>query len=639
MQQKSFKSKLTFVASAIGLTCQLAMLPMAQANTANPNPILEIQPDGTAIEIRVRGDEHLNWSEDKDGYTIVRHQGWYKYAKQDNNGRLKASQHIVGQANPKALGLQKRILPSAKVQAESSKKMSSSSAKEGVAPSGAVNNLVVMIRFADHTGRTLPPVADVDVLFNAVGGDATLAPTGSVRDVYLQNSYNQFQLNSDVQAWVTLSQTEAYYANGQSGDSTLWQGLREALTILDQTVDFSNFDSDGDGKMDAIAFLHSGYGAEWGGTDVDGTGQNDRIWSHRWSMQSSAWTSEEGVTVNDYHISPALWSTSGSEIGRIGVIAHETGHFFGLPDLYDTNGGGQGIGSYGLMANSWDFEGTQYCPPNFSPWSKTQLGWYSPQVISTAGEYTLREAEQHADVYKITQGFPNGEYLLVENRQNSGFDCTLPQGGLAIWHIDEQAGHNTEGYPGQRNWPENGNHYQVALLQADGGYGLEQSNDRGDAGDVYHGSVNSSISEGPGGYPNTDTYQGGVVNQTGVSINNISLSGPSMTFCLNNCGGTSDLLAPTNLSASVQTSGKGKKAVKTVTLSWQDNASTEDMYVIERCTETGKGRTKSCNFSALATVDADVTSFSDVPGSGTFMYRVKARNATEDSDYSNEIKL
>lgn len=635
-------TKVALVAAAIGLGSQFAVAPSAMANQANPNPILERQPDGTMIEIRVKGDEHFNWNEDKDGYTILRHNGWYKYATKESNGRLKASPHVVGQANPKALGLQKRLKPSKAVQAQSSKKIASANADapQRVTPVGAVNNLVVMIRFADHAGRNLPSVAQVDTLFNAIGGDPVIAPTGSIRDLYLENSYGQFQLNSSVYAWITLSETEAYYANGQSGDQTLWEGLREALTQLDQTVDFSNFDSDGDGNIDAIAFLHSGYGAEWGGTDVDGAGQNDRIWSHRWAMQSSAWTSAEGVTVNDYHISPALWSTSGSEIGRIGVIAHETGHFFGLPDLYDTDGGGAGIGSFGLMANSWDFEGTQYCPPHFSPWSKTQLGWYTPQVINTAGEYTLREAEHHPDVYKITQGFPNGEYLLVENRQNSGFDCTMPQGGLAIWHIDEQTGHNTEGYPGQRNWPQNGNHYQVALLQADGGYELEQGIDRGDADDLFHGQGNDAIAEGPGGHPNTDTYQNGLINQTGNTISNISNSAASMTFCLNGCGGTgTGLPAPSNLTANVTTSGKGKNATKSVALSWQDNAATEDQYIIERCLETGKGKSKTCNFSTLATVGANVTSFIDVPGFGTFKYRVKASNSSENSGYSNEVKI
>ncbi|GLX79128.1 hypothetical protein tinsulaeT_24680 [Thalassotalea insulae] len=635
-----FKSKLATIAAALGLSCQLALSPLALANQASPHLVLDKQPDGTIIQLRVKGDEHFHWNEDNNGYTIVKHQGWYKYAKKDNNGRLKASSHIVGKANPKALGLQKGLKPSAAVQAESAKKLADNETKQGVLPVGAVNNLVVLIRFADHTSRALPSVNDIDTLFNAVGGDANLAPTGSIRDLYLENSYGQFQLNSTVYAWITLSQTEAYYANGQSGDQTLWEGLREALTELDQTVNFNDFDSDGDGTIDAIAFLHSGYGAEWGGTDADGASQNDRIWSHRWAMQSSAWTSEEGVTVNDYHISPALWSTSGTEIGRIGVIAHETGHFFGLPDLYDTDGGGAGIGSFGLMANSWDFQGTQYCPPHFSPWSKTQLGWYSPQIISSDGEYSLRQAEQNPDVYKITKGFPNGEYLLVENRQNSGFDCTVPQGGLAIWHIDEQTGHNTEGYPGQRRWPENGNHYQVALLQADGAYELEKGTNRGDAGDVFHGQGNNTLNQGPDGYPNTDTYQSGMINQTGNSITSISNSASTMTFCLNNCDTTGgDLPAPTNLTISVQTSGKGKNAIKTASLNWQDNSANEDQFIIERCQETGKGGNKTCSFSTLATVSANTTSFNDTPGSGTFKYRIKAINTTAQSAYSNEVKI
>jgi M6 family metalloprotease-like protein len=94
---------------------------------------------------------------------------------------------------------------------------------------------------------------------------------------------------------------------------------------VDSLVDFSQFDVDGDNYIDAIGFLHSGYGAEWGGTDTYGTGYKNRIWSHKWTL-SSTWTSAEGVRVSNYHISPSVWDTSGSSIGRIGVIAHETGH-------------------------------------------------------------------------------------------------------------------------------------------------------------------------------------------------------------------------------------------------------------------------------------------------------------------------
>jgi M6 family metalloprotease-like protein len=411
-----------------------------------------------------------------------------------------------------------------------------------VPPLGTVKNLVVMVRFSNHVSRPLPSAADMDVLFNAVGGDPSIAPTGSVRDVYFENSYGQMTLDSDVNPgindWITVSNTEAYYANGQSGDSTLWQALREALDVLDTVVDFNDYDTDNNGRIDSIAFIHSGYGAEWGGTDAYGTPNTSRIWSHRWAIQPQ-WNSNDGVSVFDYHISPGVWGTSGSAIGRIGVIAHETGHFFGLPDLYDTQGSGSGIGSWGLMANSWDFNFTQLCPPHFSPWSKVDLGWYAPTTISQSGQYNLNQAETNPEVYRIDSGYPSQEYLLIENRQNAGFDCTIPQGGLVIWHIDDSTGYNTEGYPGQAGWPQNGNHYRVAVLQADGDYDLEREINRGDAGDTYHAAGIDAIGPGPGNHPNTDAYKNGNIIVTGHTISDVSASGSSMTFCLNGCGAVS----------------------------------------------------------------------------------------------------
>jgi len=39
------------------------------------------------------------------------------------------------------------------------------------------------------------------------------------------------------------------------------------------------------------------------------------------------------VAMNSYFIAPAIWGSSGSTIGRIGVICHELAHFLGVPDL------------------------------------------------------------------------------------------------------------------------------------------------------------------------------------------------------------------------------------------------------------------------------------------------------------------
>ncbi len=604
----------------------LGVSTSAIAMPAAPFPFTETQPDGTVITLHTRGDEHYNWTEDTDGYTVVRNGKWFEYAEQSPSGHLNPNGMVVGRDNPRAAGLQKHVLPAPAVRAQSAKSTASSSgpdAPQAIAPVGNVKNLVVMIRFSNHTGRTLPTVADVDVLFNATGGDPVLAPTGSIKDVYFENSYGQMTLNSDVNPgigdWITVSNTEQYYANGNSGDSTLWQALREALDVLDTVIDFNDYDTDNDGRIDSIAFIHSGYGAEWGGSDAYGTSQANRIWSHRWAIQPQ-WNSNDGVSVYDYHISPGVWGTSGSAIGRIGVIAHETGHFFGLPDLYDTNGGGQGIGSWGLMANSWDFSGSQRCPPHFSPWSKINLGWYTPTVINQPGQYSINQAETNPEVYRVDAGFPSNEYLLIENRQNAGFDCTIPQGGIAIWHIDDVTGHNNEGYPGQAGWPGNGNHYRVALLQADGNYNLEKGNNRGDSGDMHHAAGVDAIGPGPAVHPNTDAYQSGNIIQTGHIISDISASGASMTFCLNGCNG---IPGPTGLGATAQ-------STSSIALSWSDNSSSEDGFSIQRSPDGN-------NWSALTDVAANATSHNDggLSPNSTWYYRVRAFEGIETSAWSN----
>lgn len=108
-----------------------------------------------------------------------------------------------------------------------------------------------------------------------------------------------------------------------------------------------------------------------------------------------------------------------------------------------------------------------------------------------------------------------------------------------IYHIDDVAGSNNEnrGYPGQSGWPSNGNHYRIALLQADGNYNLEKNDNRGDSGDVFEPGAGRLLGPGPqfapgeGTYPNTDGYQNGDIVRTDIYITNIQqASGDDLVF-------------------------------------------------------------------------------------------------------------
>jgi hypothetical protein len=281
--------------------------------TASPHAFEETQPDGTPVRLHIRGGVDFHWLEDQDGYTVLKDGPNYVYARLDQAGRLTPSDLLVGKANPSHAGLHRRTLPSPEVvqqlQAERLSGLSTEAVPPtAVLPMGAIKNVVILMRFSNHAGRTLPSNTDFNTLFNGVGGDPLLAPTGSVRDYYLETSYGAMALDSTVYGWVTLPETEQYYANGNSGvDSTIREAITTALDLADELIDFSDFDADGNSYVDSITFIHSGYGAEWGGTDADGADYTSRIWSHRWYIPT--WTSAEGVRVRDYHISPGLWGT------------------------------------------------------------------------------------------------------------------------------------------------------------------------------------------------------------------------------------------------------------------------------------------------------------------------------------------
>eukprot|EP00978_Attheya_sp_CCMP212_P001884 scaffold3902_cov53-Attheya_sp.AAC.3 len=563
-------------AAMMGLSCllwlgmvkaQLMELPPGLFPT-EPSPwaVPVTQPDGSTLELYVRGSPEATgiWLETAEEYTVVEEnvqgQSLYSYAQISNvTGDLVSipdcqppsctsanlqqrhiPKHVIRGASRKArirnclpcqttrkhqvaaIDLHPILRKRKQDQAELTKNPTNRSLRRRLATPSKMRNLVVLLRFNDHQGRSLPNVQHILKLMNGQGGNygslnnVEIAPTGSIRELYSWNSYGQFDLESTVYDWVTLPFTEAYYAGGNSGfTGKVSEAIKHALNELASKHNLAQFDSTGDGFIDAITILHSGYGAEWNGA-------SNRIWSHKWALSGGTHVAD-GKKVYEYHISPALWSTSGTEIGRVGVIAHETGHFLGLPDLYDGDGG-QGIGSWGLMGNSWGFDGSQLRPPYLSPWSKIFLGWMNPTEI-TSGTFGLEASFRTPQVFKVKQGYKNGEYLLIENRYAGGIESNNPGSGMVVWHIDESASDTDDAYPGN-GWPDR--HYRVAVVAADGQFDLEKGTNRGDLEDLFRPNYVSSV--GKSGFPTICRY-----DRTSCphEIKGISASGEKMFFTLN----------------------------------------------------------------------------------------------------------
>ncbi|GEM_PF-785304 len=382
-------------------------------------------------------------------------------------------------------------------------------------PSGNFNALALLVDFSDNPSSVAANFFD-QLIYGASGN--------SVRVYYEEVSYGTLTLVTlnlpGSTGWYTAPNTYAYYTNGNYGFGPYPQNAQrlteDVVYLADPYVDFSQYDNNSDGYVDALFIIHAGPGAEF-------TGNPNDIWSHKWSTANPPLV--DGVYVTNYSTEPEYWSIPGDM--TIGVYAHELGHVFGLPDLYDYGGDSAGIGRWSLMASgSWNGP-LGSSPAYLDAWSRVQLGFVTPVTVTTSTTAIINSAEMTStnSVYYVwNNGAPNNEYFLVENRQQVGYDAYLPGSGLLIWHVDENMSSNSE----QCTDHQNSNcplHFKVALEQADGNLDLEWGNNSGDAGDPYPGTSNNRTFD-LNSIPNSGSYANSFST---VRISNISDSGITMT--------------------------------------------------------------------------------------------------------------
>jgi immune inhibitor A len=380
----------------------------------------------------------------------------------------------------------------------------------GAQLSGAFKMLAICADFSDHVSS----VASIkyDTLIFA-------QQAGSVWDYYSKVSYGTLSIVTvnlpSSLGWKRAPSTYAYYVNNNYGLGGYPQNsqklVEDLVDLVDGSVNFADYDNDGDGFVDGLVVVHAGTGAELTASTAD-------MWSHKWGIMPRQ---KDGVYVSSYSVQPEFWYTPGDI--TIGVYAHEIGHVFGLPDLYDTDGTSRGIGRWSLMASgSWNGP-LGRSPAQLDAWCRVQLGFCVPTVVSSSiYGATVPRVEDSAKIYRLWSSAPPGsEYFLVENRQQVGYDAYLPGAGILIWHIDETKWGNTlEWYPGHTS---SGN-YLVALEQADGLWELEKNIDYGDTGDPFPGSTDKRTFPAAS-TPSSHAYSG---TATYVVVTNISSSGANM---------------------------------------------------------------------------------------------------------------
>ncbi len=476
------------------------------------------QPDGvTNFEARTWGNELSNGTETVDGYTVLQNPNtdtWFYAEVDSNSGQLKATDKIAGKDSPPASSFHAR--PQATTFYTNQRQIMA----QGPIRVASVPALVVLTRFTDQAPLGSTETDWATRFFGA---------SNSVQDYYQEVSYNQLTLtpaietcginNNGIVDWVN---TGTPHPNSDS--ETLTQN---ALTAADSCVNYTTYDTNGDNIITPnellVIIVAAGYEAGFG----------DDLTPVVWGHQSSYWGGSplDGITGFTY-AQFGEWHGSSNDnpghLATIGIMVHEVGHLLGWPDLYDIDGTSGGVGEWSVMSGGmWNsIINLGDSPAHPSAWEKWYQGWLTPIKITTRGTpISIFQAETNKDNsviqlldnpngvdWSFAENSGTGEYFLVENRQQTGYDIALPGCGLLIWHIDE----TRSGFNNNANADEN--RRLIDLEEADGNNDLDNFMGWSDPGDPYPGiSDNTTFTDTSN--PNNNLYSEAPSN---VAVTNIS---------------------------------------------------------------------------------------------------------------------
>jgi len=418
---------------------------------ASPYPIKITQPDGTEITIRLRGDEYFKYKTTLDGYALIDDaKGFLTYAQQDTNGNLVTTNvraNDIANRNASELEFLKQLTPNISFTKQNiiqrAQRAIATTTKSSVKSSyplgGTPKSLVILVNFKDKSFITNSPLTAFTNLLNQTGYSAN-GGTGSARDYFSNNSMGTFNPQFDVVGPYTLPNAMAYYGgNDTSGsDKNPRQMVIDACTLASAAgVDFSQYDTDGDGFVDNVFIYYAG------NNEAEGASANT-VWPHRWTLADYT-TKFNGKIVLDYACTSELRGSSGSNMCGVGTFCHEFGHVLGLDDMYNTNNDySYNTLSYWDIMDSGPYLNSGRTPPSYSAYERFYLNWLTPIELRTSKNITLDTLTTSNKAFLISQtgnhnlngSNPNPvEFFLLENRQNKGWDSYLPGHGMLATHI------------------------------------------------------------------------------------------------------------------------------------------------------------------------------------------------------------
>lgn len=435
------------------------------------------QGDGPPVQLRVFGDEFYARYENLDGYTVVYDTGHERYCYAILvQGRLVSSGAPLDKPVPAGLvrhiqedksvrnrkfdqkfGLMRpAIEPIPGISATFGENNGLLPGKQ-LSRESQVAGLTILVNFRNETSRITPQ--QVDALLN---GDhfSAYGNACSVKEYYQTMSSGRLTYTNTVVGPVVLPKNKTHYIQNPLMEDAL------ARAVSEYNLDLSRFDCTGRGVVDAINFLYAGE------TLYEGW-----LWPHNYEMDMAF----DGIRTHFYTI---------QSMGRqpvdmkIGTFCHEAGHLIcRFPDLYDygnrdgDSDPSSGLGGYCLMASGSHLDSGR-TPAPISAYLRNLAGWTQQvHLLNDGGAFRVEHGNYDA-LYKYQVANRPNEYFLVENRSRIGLDAHCTSEGLAVYHCDILGSNEWQGGTAD-------NHYQCALIQADGARHLENNRNYGDQGDLF----------------------------------------------------------------------------------------------------------------------------------------------------------
>lgn len=487
------KHLLSFAAAALLSVSALAIPAKRVTRTVT-------QPDGKQLTIRLVGDETLHFYQTLDGIPLVRlADGSFTYASLEGNALVSAKTLAHEAADRSAeetalLAQNSQLLSRLSAlhkerlslrNASREKRLAARKANRMKRATAETQNnvkrgLVILVNFTDVKMYSANTRDVFDDMFNKVGYTGN-GNSGSVHDYFYDQSYGKCNIQFDVVGPVTVSQKLSYYGgNDSSGnDKNPAQMVYEACKLVDDQVNFKDYDWDGDGEVDQVFVICAGQ------SEVYEENPEYCIWPHEWLISEGGYNlTLDGVKIDTYGCSTELYGTSTTRMDGIGTACHEFSHCMGLPDLYDVDySGGFGMDSWSLMDyGSYGNDG--FGPTGYTAYERWVSGWLEPTELTQPVSITdMPSLAKEPVAYIVYNGANRNEYYILENRQQDGWFEYDEGRGLMITHVDYDS----------RVWDNNGvndspNHQRCTIFAADNDYSNETL-----YGDLYPYGKNNAL--------------------------------------------------------------------------------------------------------------------------------------------------